>query len=1306
MIILNITHLAGDNYNFSFSMTTGGVMSGFPGTIAKSTVDTITLPYHKAASTNGVSITDFKIAGVMIHSQLPHDVQLYLESHPTEPLLIQTNDSAVPWELYHDEFNYQVLSRPIGRIMIMPVMVQPKGKMISSQSKPSVLIIANPGRDNPKLDLPSADEEGAALCTFFQQAGCNVNMLAGKQANRFTVMGHLQGTYGTYDIIHYAGHAALENSGGKLFSSLVLADGPLSSEEIRRSFRGSPLVFLNACHTIAPGHSGSGTDFSIYAMGSQNALDLAKAFSLGNPYGSVRALVGTLFRNNDTRSREMALFFYQQLMEGESIGESLRASRQKIFSPTDITWASYILYGDPRIRLRGDDAEESNKDNEVGTAENGKLEEPVLVGTGSTIPPGEEEEENPPPIDAEMLGNSGIQAIFNALQETGGSTCKMLTTPHLFLGMATVEGGYTYAFLRQQVKDPELIIKLFREVTEMLSESLEGSGVSDRITNILQSAHEYAKLDNQETVHIEEKHLLQGFFEDGGGMTSELLSKVGVDLPEADRSTILAMALFKKHKTPEPPPLKYLGLSGKMVVDVAYREARSHGHSAMTTPHLLIGVLQVDRKGMRSAIRTLGINPNQLEQILRGLLVPGRLPPGANIGVGQRFIRILEIAKTLADPIEARQIGMAILKEGQKDPESITIKVLQHCGISPSNLLEAVSCAGKDHHSYSEQNESQSAPAQSILAAIGKDLTQLARDGRLAKVIGRNDEIDSISEILLRKAKACPVLVGEAGVGKTAIVEGFAQRVAEGKVPPALQNIRVIEIATNDILAGTKYRGEFEERMRNLVQEVTKAGNIILFLDEIHTLIGAGGSRDGAMDAGDILKPALARGDIKCIGATTNDEYRRWIENDTALERRFSPVPIPEPSADEAVQILTGIRLSYEAHHGVTIPAATIESAVHLSCERLPHRRLPDKAIDLLDQACARVQRLRNQDSGEEESIVPEVGVHHLEEVISVLTGVPVPGGSGIPGDTGGAKLQVLSDALHKRILGQDMAITTLIDAIGLAESRMREAGRPLSVLMFMGMVGVGKSSLAKAFAEETGRTLIQLDMSEYSERHQVAKLIGSPAGYIGYGREGYLTGKLRSHPYSVVLLDEMEKAHPEVSRLFLGLFEEGRLTDAKGRTIEARQTIFIMTSNLGGDAKKGCGNIGFTAAAGGGSDSDPREMLKQAFSREFIDRIDRIVQFGSLNRPDVEAIVRMLLDDIWARLAEQHGMAVDEDAAVIGLLCNLGYAPDSGVRPLKRALEEHVISPISKLYLDGMMTGKAKLGVKVQAGRMVFAVE
>jgi ATP-dependent Clp protease ATP-binding subunit ClpA len=824
----------------------------------------------------------------------------------------------------------------------------------------------------------------------------------------------------------------------------------------------------------------------------------------------------------------------------------------------------------------------------------------------------------------------------------------------------------------------------------------------------LELAQGYVKLDPDQPGVIEEKHLLQGFFEDGGGLTAKKLAEFGVQMPLPDSSAILSMPLFTKpketnqvdgrHKHNIRSLMDALAPSGRQVINKAFAEVRSLGHSVLTTPHLFIAVLQVDREGMRKAVREAGFEPTELERNLQSIIKPGGTQgPKEEIVVTSRFYRILEMAAEMAPHIEARHIGMAILQEGAEDINSITIQVLQQCRLNPARLLALLQPV-----STAQDTGGATRTATPILDSIGKDLTRLAQNGKLGTLVGRSEEIDVLSEILLRKSKGCPVLIGEAGVGKTAIVEGFARRIHEGRMPPSLSRMRVVELATNDLVAGTKYRGDFEERMQGLIAEVIRAGDIILFLDEIHTLIGA--REGGSANAGDILKPALARGDIKCIGATTIEEYRRWIESDAALERRFTPVMIGEPTPEETIRILDGIRPSYEAHHGVVIPAASIEAAIKLSCEGMPQRRLPDKAIDLLDQACARVRRLQrpedNVGGGQ-----PEVTVQFIREVLSVLSGVPTPVCLSVESGIHSERLADLESVLADRIIGQPEAIVALVQAVSLSEAGMRETNRPRGVFLFTGPAGVGKSSLAKAFAEENGRHLIQIDMAEYTEKHQMAKLIGAPAGYIGHGREGYLTGKLKSHPHCVLLLDEMDKAHPDVSRLFIHLFEEGRITDAMGRTVDARQALIIMTANIGAEsALSGSGHgIGFLPSSQRTSSSQIEGLLRQSFSREFIDRIDQVIAFRHLNRQDIVNIARRLLDAVWVRFAEQHNIQIKEDEGLLDFICEKGFTKESGVRPLKRIIEEYVVAQLSRMLIEGTAAGKEQLVATVSEGEIVF---
>ena len=1306
MITLTITNYFGDNYQFSFAGTSEIAVPVFPKEISMATRQTITEPYRKAASPSGVLIADFTAAGKLIYSLFPDDVQDYLQRNQKTPVLIKTNDATIPWELCHDGKDFQGLSRPTGRIIMLntAIMLEPKSRPTGQTSNPSVLIIANPGRETPDLNLPEADNEADALCDFFSSKGCRVNVLAGKFATRFSVMSHLGGIHGHYDIIHYAGHAVLGKTENKSQSSLVLADGPLISSEIMSFLRGAPIVFLNACHTVQTSDPQRIASASTYTMGSDNSRDLAQAFILGNRFGGAIALIGTLFRNSDTRSRELALKCYQSLLEGEPIGEALRGARQHIYTPNDVTWASYVLYGNPGLRLSAPAPPSSAKlSREEDAHEEIPTEEKPSSDDSAQV------QANPDSLSTplEMLGDSAKQALFNAIQETGESSFKMPITPHLFLGMAALNNGFTRTFLSRQVTDPETALKPIRKLSALLTRALDLKDPSGRFQDILRLAHDYWKLDPDHPDAMEEKHLLQGFFENGGGMTAAKLGEQGILMPPADREAILSMSLFQETRRGQLPKkhekntlnelLNALTETGSRVVDEAFTEARTLGHPVLTTPHLLMGVLQVDRDGFRKVIHNTGVDPIHLERLLRSVVKPGRPGQTKDIALSPRFFRILDLAKSFSSEIEARHIGVAILKDGMEDPNSITIQVLHHLDLNPTRILKALEPKPTPKTGNADMPEA----ATPILDAMGKDLTELARNGKLGPLIGKTEALDIISEILLRKSKPCPVLIGEAGVGKTAIVEGFARKVAMGQAPVRLQQARVVEITTNRLVAGTKYRGEFEERLQGLITEVTRAGNIILFLDEIHTLMGAGGSGGGAMHAGDILKPALAKGDIKCIGATTIEEYRRWIESDAALERRFSPVMVEEPTPEEAVQILSGIRGVYEAHHGVVIPPETIEAAVMLSYEGFPHRRLPDKAIDLLDQACARVQRTQDQAPGISDQL-PMVRVQHIREILSVLTGVPIPAFSkDEPGGWPG-KPADLEAALTEQIIGQPQAVNALVHAVGQAEACTQEPGRPLGVFMFMGPVGVGKSALAKAFAEIDSRRLIRIDMTEYSEKHQIAKLIGAPPGYVGYGREGFLTGLLRTYPHSVVLLDEMEKAHPDIAQLFLHLFEEGRITDAKGKTINAQKAIFVITSNIGANSEiSGSGrSVGFLTPT---RNEDPVAVLNQVFSREFIDRIDQIVPFNPLERPDIVKIARRILKNAMERFHENYQLRVEADEEALQFICDKGYAPESGVRPLKRAINDLIVQPVSRMILEGKLKIMEKLLITIEKGNIAF---
>ncbi|MDL2225535.1 ATP-dependent Clp protease ATP-binding subunit, partial [Eubacteriales bacterium OttesenSCG-928-M02] len=624
-----------------------------------------------------------------------------------------------------------------------------------------------------------------------------------------------------------------------------------------------------------------------------------------------------------------------------------------------------------------------------------------------------------------------------------------------------------------------------------------------------------------------------------------------------------------------------------------------------------------------------------------------------------------------------------------------------------------------------------------VLDGYGKDLTVAAREGELDPVIGREVEIDRIIQILSRRTKNNPVLIGEPGVGKSAVVEGLAQRIVEGNIPEVLKDKRLISLDLAGMLAGAKYRGEFEERLKAVMEEATKAGNVILFIDELHNIIGAG-SAEGAMDAANILKPALARGEMQCIGATTYDEYRKHIEKDAALQRRFQPVTVGEPSEEEAVLILKGLRDRYEAHHRVKIEEEAIKAAVELSNRYISDRFLPDKAIDLMDEAAAKVrinaytappdmQELENklhniqmekdeavshqnyekaaQMRDEERKINEEmarmkeewqrgqdqkdlkVTEEDIANVVATWTGIPVKKLT----EDESERLLHLEDTLHQRVIGQDEAVVAVSKAIRRARAGLKEPNRPIGSFIFLGPTGVGKTELSRALAQAMfgdEDAMIRLDMSEYMEKHAVSRMIGSPPGYVGYDEGGQLTEKVRRKPYSVVLFDEIEKAHPDVFNILLQILEDGRLTDGHGRTVDFRNTVLIMTSNVGAST------IGKEKTVGFGAQNDPAsmrsyeamkegilEMLKKTFRPEFINRIDDTIVFHTLGEADIKKIAGLMLDNLAKRLADRDVTLKIEEPAV-SYFAKVGYDPEYGARPLRRAIQQELEDRLSEELL------------------------
>ncbi len=591
-----------------------------------------------------------------------------------------------------------------------------------------------------------------------------------------------------------------------------------------------------------------------------------------------------------------------------------------------------------------------------------------------------------------------------------------------------------------------------------------------------------------------------------------------------------------------------------------------------------------------------------------------------------------------------------------------------------------------------------------ILMVFGIDLTQLAKEGKIEPLIGRQEELLKVVRTLTRKTKNNPILIGEAGVGKTAIVKGLALRIAQGNITSYLKDKKIIELNIAGIIAGTKYRGEFEDKLLRILDEAKRDKEVILFIDEIHTIVGAG-SAGSALDVANIMKPLLASGEIKCIGATTIAEYRKYIEKDPALERRFLPLIINEPTEEEAISILNGLKERYEKHHGVVIATEAIVAAVRLSIRYIADRQLPDKAIDIIDEACSRVKiddlnyYGDTQDIPLQDIIITEDVV---AKVVSDWSGIPVKK----PGQDEQERLARLEDELSKRVVGQDYAIKKVATVIKIARAGLRDPKKPFGVFLFLGPTGVGKTELAKALSDclfGSEDALIRFDMSEYMEKHSVSKLIGSPPGYVGYEEEGQLTEKLRTKPYSVVLFDEIEKAHPAILDLFLQVFDEGRLTDSKGRAVDGTNAIFIMTSNIEIDQDQKKKRIGFDISDHSEIDEvNSKSLLKELFLPEFLNRIDEIIQFRHLETDDIVQIVLIMLEKLKSRLNAQN-ITIEFTDEVVNLLSEKGYDDQFGARPIARTIEQLISVSVSEIIISGKIKSGDRISIEAENGQILI---
>jgi len=807
----------------------------------------------------------------------------------------------------------------------------------------------------------------------------------------------------------------------------------------------------------------------------------------------------------------------------------------------------------------------------------------------------------------------------------------------------------------------------------------------------------------------------------------------------------------------------------RRVLSLAHQEAERMRHNYIGTEHLLLGLIREEGGVAGRVLRELGLEADRVQEIIERLTGPGQYR-GGKLDLSPGTQQVLEFAVEEARRMGHHYIGTEHLLLGLvRHGEGVAMDVLRKLGVTAEQIrrqtrrvLQESSASqrtGATPAATSERRpgrQEAAKPKTPMVDQLATDLTALAEEGKLDPVIGRQMEIERVIQILARRTKNNPALIGEPGVGKTAIVEGLAQRIVEGDVPAPLLDKRVLQLDVGSLVAGTMYRGQFEERLKRVIDEL-KASGAILFIDEVHMLVGAGAA-GSSVDAANILKPALSRGELQVIGATTLDEYRKHIESDAALERRFQPVIVEEPSIEETIEILKGVRSAYEEHHRLKITDDALDAAAHLSARYVTERFLPDKAIDLIDESSSRVRMYKStaaqtakeimaqlreirqnyalaqedgryddaQDylarqealeiqlerlrTGWDRANSPEVTAEDIAEVVSMWTGVPVMQIA----QEESQRLLHMEDELKAHIIGQDEAIQAISKAVRRARAGLKDPRRPIGSFMFLGPTGVGKTELTKALARfmfGSEDALIQLDMSEFMERHTVSRLVGAPPGYVGYEDAGQLTEAIRRRPYSIVVFDEIEKAHPEAHNMLLQIMEEGHLSDARGHKVDFRNAIIVMTSNVGADMIKRQGSLGFDLKKS--KEVEERlsyeemrkklmDSLRRIFRPEFINRLDSVIVFRSLNKEDIKQIVQLELDKV-ARRLEEHSIVLKAAPAALEKLADLGFDPEMGARPLRRVIQQKVEDPLSDALLSGDFEDKDVILIELEGDEVVL---